>query len=75
MTFSAGMPLAIELALFALAVVVLLIGIVGRGGGGPDPRAAESSESVGRVAAKRISRWLGDAFRSARHFRSDVHSS
>ena len=50
MTFSAGMPLAIELALFALAVVVLLIGIVGRGGGGPDPRAVESSaESAGRV--------------------------
>ena len=49
MTFSAGMPLAIELALFALAVVVLLIGIVGRGGGGPDPRAAKSSESIGRV--------------------------
>jgi len=46
MTFSAGMPLAIELALFALAVVVLLIGIVGRGGGGPDPRAAKSSESA-----------------------------
>ena len=49
MTFSAGMPLAIELALFALAVVVLLIGIVGRGGGGPDPRAAKPSESVGKV--------------------------
>ena len=51
MTFSAGMPLAIELALFALAVVVLLIGIVGRGGGGPDPRAAKSSESIGRSRA------------------------
>src|SRR6188768_1635044 len=49
MTVSAGMQLAIELALFALAVVVLLIGIVGRGGGGPDPRAAKSSESVGQV--------------------------
>ncbi len=38
MTFTPGMPLAIELVLFALAVLVLLMGIVSRGGAGPDPR-------------------------------------
>jgi NADH-quinone oxidoreductase subunit N len=48
MTLNPGMPLAIELALFALAVVVLLVGIVGRGGSGPDPRSAPS-ESAGRI--------------------------
>ncbi|NOT28064.1 MAG: NADH-quinone oxidoreductase subunit N [Acidobacteria bacterium] len=41
------MPLAIELALFALAVAVLLKGIIGRAG--QDPRATESAESVGRA--------------------------
>ncbi len=42
MTLNSGMPLAIELALFALAVVVLLAGIVSRGG--TDPRSAEAAE-------------------------------
>ena len=34
MTFDPGMPLLIELALFALAVLVLLMGLVGRGDAG-----------------------------------------
>ena len=39
MTLNSGMPLAIELALFALAVLVLLAGLASRGG--MDPRGSE----------------------------------
>jgi NADH-quinone oxidoreductase subunit N len=42
MTLNSGMPLAIELALFALAVLVLLAGLAARGG--TDPRSAEGGE-------------------------------
>jgi NADH-quinone oxidoreductase subunit N len=53
MTLNISMPLAIELALFALAVLVLVMGIVGRGGAGPDPRSErpDSSDSTAGSAA------------------------
>src|SRR5919106_398449 len=44
MTFDPGMPLAIELALFALAVLVLLVAVAR-----PHPGAGRVPETVGRV--------------------------
>lgn len=45
MTLNSGMPLAIELALFALAVLVLLAGLAARGG--TDPRGSERAVNPG----------------------------
>jgi len=51
MTFDPGMPLVVELALFALAVIVLLAGIAGRPYVmlGPRSGSAEIGSYVGRV--------------------------
>jgi phytoene synthase len=51
MTFDPGMPLVIELALFALAVVVLLMGIVGRPYVGRGPRPSTRSASSGSTVS------------------------
>ena len=52
MTFNPGMPLLVELALFALAVVVLLAGIVGRApreGPSSAPRGGPAGTAIGWV--------------------------
>jgi NADH-quinone oxidoreductase subunit N len=56
MTLSDGMPLAIELALFALAVVVLLTGLVGRGG--RDPRATDGSTGEPGAQRRPAAGWI-----------------
>ena len=48
MTFDLGMPLVVELALFALAVVVLLTGILGRPYTGRGPRTEVAGGPAGR---------------------------
>ncbi len=47
MTFDLGMPLVVELALFALAVIVLLAGILGRPYSGRGPRTEPAATGTG----------------------------
>ena len=47
MTFDPGMPLVVELALFALAIVVLLVGIAGRPYRGRGPRSGPAAAGAG----------------------------
>ena len=54
MTLNSGMPLAIELALFALAVFVLLAGLASRGG--TDPR--RGSDSAEEAAGSAMIGWI-----------------